>query len=111
MTVTTDNSGAACCGNCGSNVVVACSGGCAEPDVVFRENYVATMKKPSGNEPEQAKYPVPTTCRHPNCDQPPVPPKIRGRGRPPTRCEKHWNPTSKRIERRQSFAVAQALGS
>ena len=48
MPISTNTAGIAVCGNCGSEVHVVCSGGCAEPDVVPRANYIATMKKPRG---------------------------------------------------------------
>ena len=48
MPISTNASGVAVCGNCGSEVHVVCSGGCAEPDVMPRANYIATMKKPRG---------------------------------------------------------------
>lgn len=99
MTLRTDQrSGVACCGNCGSELAVICTGGCAEPDIVPRENYIAAMRKPNWPEkssPEPVrrngklvKYPPPTHC---HCGAPVV--KLerpgRGGGRPPTHCEKH----------------------
>lgn len=101
MTMTTDKIGIACCGNCGSHVEVVCSGGCAEPDVIPRENYIAALPKPRGEEPSQewkddtpkpakaAKYPVPTECRIPGCGAPVAKREKFGVGRPPTKCEKH----------------------
>lgn len=95
MTIHTDNSGVACCGNCGSHVVVACSGGCAEPDVMFRKDYIASLPKPKGPEPGKArvpkgpkvaKYPPPTHCF---CGEPVAKRRVKGRGRPPTKCETH----------------------
>lgn len=101
MTISSNAAGVACCGNCGHELVIACTGGCPEPDAVLRENYVAALPKPRGEEPRQewkdqtpkppverkgAKYPPPTHCF---CGEPVAQRARFGVGRPPTKCEKH----------------------
>lgn len=106
MSVTTDNSGVACCGNCGADVVVACSGGCEHPDVQFRKDFIGSLPKPPGPAHSRPIFP-----RHKKGEPPRIlPPKIcnvidctdeveaySGKGQPPKRCTKH---KTKRYTRR-----------
>jgi hypothetical protein len=85
--MSTNAAGVACCGNCGSELEVRCTGGCAEPDIVPRENYIATMpQRAQTKEPKIVKYPPPTHCW---CGEPVAQRAKYGVGRPPTKCEKH----------------------
>lgn len=86
MSARTNSSGVACCGNCGSELKVACTGGCAEPDIVFKENYIASLPKPRGEEKPQDK-PRSGQCRSPNCSDDIAP--HSGRGRSSTHCARH----------------------
>ncbi len=92
MTVSTDASGVAVCGSCGSELEVRCTGGCAEPDIMARENYIASLPRPRGKEtPNSAKqFPErrPTQCTVPGCDDERAP-RRPGRGRPATKCPRH----------------------
>lgn len=90
MTMSTSAAGIACCGNCGSELEVRCTGGCAEPDIVPRENYIATMKKPRDHERSQIKEERPGLCswQGGGCDQP-VAPRLPGQTRTPKKCPKH----------------------
>ena len=102
----TNGEGMAVC-RCGSELHVVCSGGCPDPDVVFKSE-LAAMKKPRGIEPRQeyrdntpkplrekkAKYPPPTHCW---CGEPVAKRAKFGVGRPPTKCEKH-------VERKKGVA-------
>lgn len=86
----TNGEGVAVC-SCGSALEVRCTGGCAEPDAVFK-NAIAAMRKPSRpkpraeGQPKVVKYPPPTHCW---CGEPVAKRAKFGVGRPPTKCEKH----------------------
>lgn len=102
MTIATNGEGVAVC-RCGSDLHVVCSGGCPDPEVVFKSE-LGTMRKPrAGNERPQeykdstpkppatrkskgVKYPPPTHCW---CGEPVAQRAKVGVGRPPTKCEKH----------------------
>lgn len=82
MSCDTNGEGVACCGRCKSALVIACTGGCAEPDITFREYPKA--KKPSDHENAERGI-----CNwQGGCDQPWAPWKP-GKGRQPKKCEKH----------------------
>ena len=101
MTMSTNAAGIACCGNCGSEVHVVCSGGCAEPDVIPRENYIATMRRPRKGESPQTnglKEDQPTQCTWPGgCESPPKP--WCGRGRKPRMCAFHGSKVRSYVDR------------
>lgn len=83
------SSGEACCGNCGAHLAIVCTGGCAQPDIVMRENATATMKRPRAHERTQ-RQDRPGICNwSAGCDAPVAPPIVRGRGRPPKKCPTH----------------------
>ena len=94
MTMTIGKVHVACCGNCGHELEIRCTGGCPEPDTVPREDYIATMKKPQGKETPRAGHarlkpprcPRPTHC---HCGEPVASRSKSGIGRPPSHCEKH----------------------
>ena len=102
MTISTSAAGVACCGNCGSELEVRCTGNCPEPDIVFRENFVATMAKPGGHSGKYGPYKKtlirqPGFCAWPaGCDLP-VAKRKPGKGRPPTKCEKHLPPSRAKV--------------
>lgn len=106
MSITVANSGEACCGNCGAHVVVACSGGCENPDVQFRKDYIASLARPRGNElprnlrkqfqPRATSAAKPARiekpegmCTYGKCTDDIAPRKPGVRGRAPKTCEKH----------------------
>jgi hypothetical protein len=75
----TNGEGVAVC-RCGSELHIVCTGGCPDPDVVFKSE-LALLSKP----PDPARRPG--QCRWANCPDDVAPHK--GRGRPPTRCPAH----------------------
>ena len=101
MTINVAGSGEACCGNCGHELEIVCTGGCPEPDIVFRENSVATMAKPGvhfGKTGPQKRTPIRLQgfCAWPaGCDLP-VAPWI-GRGRVPIMCPGHMGPSRAKV--------------
>jgi hypothetical protein len=107
MSITVANSGEACCGNCGAHVVVACSGGCENPDVQFRENYIASLPVPRSKElpriPVSTEKPI-GTCTYRRCTDPIAPRKPGVRGRAPKTCEKH-------LAQRAKFRKPKALAA
>lgn len=102
MTISTNAAGVACCGNCGSELEIRCTGGCPEPDVVFRENFAATMAKLGGHPGKRGPFrkygpQKKTPIRRPGfcawvagCDLP-VAKREPGHGRTPIMCENHLN--------------------
>jgi hypothetical protein len=108
MTMTANEIGVGCCGNCGAEVEVRCSGGCAEPDVEIRENAIAAMKKPTGPNrlrPIHERFPtgrksLPGICTYRDCMDPIAPREPGRKGRPSNKCAKHlaysrrWSGTS-----------------
>lgn len=95
MTPKVNQAGIACCGECGSELQIVCTGGCKDPDVVFKENYIASLPTPQGRETPGkqharrpwARKPVLDQCTYRDCTEPPAPRGVTGR--PPTRCVKH----------------------
>lgn len=92
----TNGEGVAVC-RCGSELHVVCSGGCPDPDVVFKSD-LAAMKKPSGGQigmrSPQRKTRIlrPGICAWPNgCDLPVA--VWKGRGRVPIMCPGHMGPS------------------
>lgn len=84
----------ACC-DCGGHVFVACSGGCANPDLQFRNDSVASIPRPKGRETATSTHwkrkPVAKPqgiCTYGKCIDP-IAPRRPGKGRPPKRCTKH----------------------
>ena len=100
MTINTNGAGVACCGNCGSELEVRCTGHCAEPDIVPRENYIAALPLPKGpgrrapraKRRSTRKF-LPGICTYKSCTEP-IAPHV-GIGRPTTKCPKHleWSRT------------------
>lgn len=79
------------CECCGGELVIACAKKkCKDP--------LEQRRKSKGPVPG-IRVPPPrrTTCNVRSCDDPVVP--YSGHGRPPAKCEKHWNPVSKRGKR------------
>jgi hypothetical protein len=109
MSVSTNAAGAACCGNCRAELEIRCTGGCSAPDIVFKQNPIAKLRRvPMGKVrhfPTGRKF-VPGVCTYRDCKEPIVP--HVGAGRPTTKCAKHleysrrWtnNRASPRVERR-----------
>lgn len=97
MTITTDKAGIACCGNCGAHLEIVCKGGCEEPDVMFRKDYIASLPKPSGKETPRSQRikkvgtvtSPPAHCTHKGCSDPVAPREPGVVGRPITQCIKH----------------------
>jgi hypothetical protein len=90
MSARTNGAGVGCCGNCGHELVVACLGGCAEPDIVFREeSHIQTRARRRLTEKRVKVTDVPKGyCTYQyGCDQPVAP--CTYHGRPTTKCEKH----------------------
>lgn len=85
-------SGEAVCGNCGAHLEIVCSGGCAEPDIVFRQDYTAALPKPRGEEKPKPKE----RSTHCWCGDP-VAMRKPGHGRPTTKCEKHLRPSRAKV--------------
>lgn len=88
----TNGEGVAVC-RCGSELHVVCSGGCTDPDVVFKSERAA-IRKPSGREvPNSLKRKVrrfiPGFCTHPGCYDPIAPRPAKAIGQPWTKCVKH----------------------
>lgn len=77
-----NEAGFACCGNCGAEAHVVCSGGCANADIEIRENPIAALPVPKGDEKRSRRSGF---C---HCGDP-VAVRAPGKGRPPTTCEKH----------------------
>lgn len=90
MTASANAAGVACCGNCRSELEVRCTGGCEDPDIVFKHNPIAGLRRvPSGRlrrTPTGRKY-IPGICTYRDCREPIVP--HVGKGRPTTKCVKH----------------------
>ena len=87
MTINTNGEGVACC-SCGAELQVVCTGGCPEPDVVFKSE-LAAMRKPHAHERPQFKEGPPKICNWlSGCDQP-VAPRLPGHGRFPKKGPKH----------------------
>lgn len=100
MSARVDQSGVACCGNCGAELAIVCTGGCSELDVVFQENYIAVMRKPRNHFGEALAPYKKTLILHPGfcvelgCDAAVAP--YSGRGRVPIKCPKHMRPSRAR---------------
>lgn len=88
------HSGEACC-DCGARVTVVCSGGCANPDIQFRNDLIGSLPGAKGRETRTSTHwkrkPIekpPGICTYLKCTDP-VAPRRPGKGRPPKRCVKH----------------------
>lgn len=99
-----------CCEQCRAEPQLSCPNGCvgiegvvvaAEDRKAFAKNgcvpdpSMAPMRERKKTSKKAVKYPVPTHCW---CGAPVVP-KPPGRGRPPTKCELHWMPQSRRAQK------------
>lgn len=94
MSCNTNGQGLACC-SCGSALAVVCTGGCPDPDVVFRSD-IAAMRKPAWrdipNSQRVKRRPVnspPLHCTYLKCKEPVALREPGAMGRPVTRCAKH----------------------
>jgi hypothetical protein len=72
MSISTNGAGVACCGNCGHELAVICTGGCAEPDIVFKSDHFASAM-----------------CNWPGCDDLIAPREPGQSGPDPRKCAKH----------------------
>jgi hypothetical protein len=90
MSARTNGAGVGCCGNCGHELKVVCGGGCAEPDIVFRElsHRRAVRDRHRKENRVKVKDVPPGYCTFQyGCDQPVA--SCTYHGRPTTKCEKH----------------------
>lgn len=90
MTARVNGAGVGCCGSCGHELVIACKGGCAEPDITFREPSHRPLRDRHRNKEKRilVKDVPPGYCTHQyGCDQPVADQTYHGR--PTTKCEKH----------------------
>jgi hypothetical protein len=84
----TNGEGVAVC-RCGSQLHIVCSGGCTDPDVVFKSER-ATIRKPRHvPNPRKTRRFRPGFCTHPGCDDPIAPRPAGAIGHPWTKCIKH----------------------
>lgn len=84
MTINTNGAGVAVC-SCGHELEIRCTGGCKLPDPVFKDNYIATMKRPRGEEPKLVQRDG--QCNYQRCTDDVA--EYSGHGRPSTKCPYH----------------------
>lgn len=95
----TDEIRCECCG--GALKIVCAKNGCNDPMEQRRKAKGPIPPAPPGRERGRKSVTppplLPGICNVPSCDAPVV--EYSGRGRPPKRCEQHWNPVSMRRAR------------